>query len=437
MAVAAGWDGNAPQYPRAGTPEALRARFVPAQSRFVPFSASAAENRLADARFRGGGISARALRPRPAEHASSRCCSGCVCVAACGVRPAPGHELHEYRVASRGLSRQHGHGTYQRQHGGLPVPRTPSSNLVGWQATNPNIQFNFTGGQSVSTARVWVAPTSVGVAVYQPTTLSVSAGTYSKTINVTALTNNSLTVAVDITGISAAADQFSVTSTRGGEWTMFSQVQFFGTGAKANNTTALNLASSWTGNQAPVSTDVVLFNNTFTGTTALDTGTAADWAGMRVTGGSGTLTIDPSTSANRLGIGSSGIELSGTGRSVRLTDLRLTGSTAQPWSIAAGRSLTIGADSLAQNAGAAPVLSGSGTLVKEGASTGLSLGSLTSFTGTLSVQAVNHGRSSRGVRPVRTSIAGGRGRRCRVRRRRLVGGTPGACGPCPRPAACR
>ena len=266
-----------------------------------------------------------------------------------------------------------------------------TAQLVGWNGLNPGIQFNFTGGQSVSDVTVWAANSKGSAGVWLPFTVTITSGTFTKTLTVTPPTGSGTTTPLTITGISAAADSFTITAGRDtvgspGGWTMFSEVQFFGTGAKAANTNALNLASSWTGNRAPVSTDVVLFNTTFTSTTALDTGTAVDWSGMKVTGGSGALTIDPSSTANRLGIGTSGIDLSAATRDVRLADLRLTGSTAQPWSIAGGRSLTVGADSLTQGTGANPVLSGSGTLVKEGESTGLSLGSLTSFTGTLSVQ---------------------------------------------------
>jgi fibronectin-binding autotransporter adhesin len=267
-----------------------------------------------------------------------------------------------------------------------------TSQVVGWFDVNPGVQFNFTGGRSISEVTIWSANSKGSAGIWLPVTVTISSGTYSKTLTVTPPTGSGTTTPLTITGISGAADSFTITANRStasspSGWTMFSEVQFFGTGAKAANADALNLATSWTGTQAPVSTDVVLFNTTFSSTTALDTGTAVDWAGLKATGGSGTLTIDPSSSASRLGIGSSGIDLSGTGRSVRVTDLRLTGSTTQPWSIAAGRSLTIGADSLAQDVGASPVLSGSGTLVKEGAATGLALGSLASFTGTLSVQA--------------------------------------------------
>ena len=222
--------------------------------------------------------------------------------------------------------------------------------------------------------------------------MTITSDSYSKTLTVTPPAGSGTTVPLTITGISSTADSFTITAGRNttgspGGWTMFSEVQFFGTGAKANNTDALNLATAWTGSRAPVSTDVVLFNTTFTSATALNTGAAVDWAGLKVTGGSSTLTIDPSPATDRLGIGSSGIDLSAASRDVRLTDLRLTGSAAQPWSIASGRSLTIGADSLGQDAGANPTLSGAGSLVKEGASTGLTLGSLASFTGTLDLQA--------------------------------------------------
>jgi autotransporter-associated beta strand protein len=267
-----------------------------------------------------------------------------------------------------------------------------TAQLVGWFDTNPGIQFNFTGGQSVSDVTIWAANSKGSAGVWLPVTVTITSGTSSKTLTVTPPSGSGTTTPLTITGISGAADSFTITAIRDTSgspngWTMFSEAQFFGTGAKAANTSALNLATSWTGTQAPVSTDVVLFNTTYTSTTALDTGAAVNWAGVKVTGGSGTLTIDPSSTANRLGIGSSGIDLSGATRDVRLTDLRLTGSTPQAWSIAAGRSLSVGADSLAQDTGANPAVSGSGTLVKEGSSTGLAIGSLTSFTGTLSVQA--------------------------------------------------
>jgi len=264
--------------------------------------------------------------------------------------------------------------------------------LVGWNEIEPGIQFNFTGGQSVSEVTIWAANSKGSAGVWLPVSVTVTSGSFSKTLLVTPPDGSGTTTPLTITSISAAGDSFTITANRytasaPNGWTMLSEVQFFGTGAKDNNTNALNLATSWTGEQAPVATDVVLFNTTYNSTTALDTGAAVDWAGLKVTGGSGTLTIDPTTSANRLGIGSSGIDLSGATRDVRLTDLRLTGSTAQAWSIAPGRSLSVGADSLAQDTGAVPTVSGSGTLVKEGASTGLTIGSLTSFTGTLSVQA--------------------------------------------------
>ena len=58
------------QYLRLGTPKALRARFVPAQSRFVTFSALSAKNPPREARFRG-----KEFPPCTASVSCSQSCS--------------------------------------------------------------------------------------------------------------------------------------------------------------------------------------------------------------------------------------------------------------------------------------------------------------------------------------------------------------------------
>ena len=54
--------------------------------------------------------------------------------------------------------------------------------LVGWNGLNPGIQFNFTGGQSVSDLTVWAANSKGSAGVWLPFTVTITSGTFSKTL---------------------------------------------------------------------------------------------------------------------------------------------------------------------------------------------------------------------------------------------------------------
>jgi len=140
---------------------------------------------------------------------------------------------------------------------------------------------------------------------------------------------------------------------------------------KANNTTALNLAGSWTGESVPGSGNRAVY----TGLGSLSTALGADlsWQGIRHAGNTGTWTI---TGSNTLTLGSSGIEISGTGSGgVTINSNVIQGANAS-YVTANGRNITLGGS-----------LSGSGNINVSGTGLLLLNGNNSGYTGVITTSA--------------------------------------------------
>ncbi|MEI7900899.1 MAG: autotransporter-associated beta strand repeat-containing protein [bacterium] len=109
--------------------------------------------------------------------------------------------------------------------------------------------------------------------------------------------------------------------------------------SKADNPDNLNLTSSWTGSVVPGAADIAQWTNTVAaGNTTASLGADLSWAGIKIVGPGGAVTIN---SGNTLTVGTSGIDLSTATTNLTLNcGLTLLGK--QSWKAAAGRTLTVG-----------------------------------------------------------------------------------------------
>src|SRR2546423_5809554 len=127
---------------------------------------------------------------------------------------------------------------------------------------------------------------------------------------------------------------------------------------KANNTNNLNLTTSWTGGVVPGSTDIALWNNTVAGANNVALGANLNFGEIQITNPGGLVTIS-NTGGFTLtlsGVSGVGIDMSSATRNLTINSLVSLGG-AQSWSVATGRTLTIGGN-----------IAGSGALTLSGAS---------------------------------------------------------------------
>lgn len=107
--------------------------------------------------------------------------------------------------------------------------------------------------------------------------------------------------------------------------------------AKANNTDALNLTSSWSLGTAPTATDVALWDATVTAANTVLLGADTSWQGIKLTSPGGAVTI---SAGNILTLGSSGIDLSSATQNLSIAAPIVLGAN-QTWSVGTGRTLSI------------------------------------------------------------------------------------------------
>ena len=107
---------------------------------------------------------------------------------------------------------------------------------------------------------------------------------------------------------------------------------------KANNTTNLNLGSSWVSGAAPGGGDVAQWSGTVTGANTTSLGADLAWLGLRLTTPGGPVTIN---SGNTLTPGASGLDLSAASQDLTL-NCALSLGTSQSWPVAGSRVLTLG-----------------------------------------------------------------------------------------------
>ena len=99
---------------------------------------------------------------------------------------------------------------------------------------------------------------------------------------------------------------------------------------KANNTTALNVAGSWT-TAVPTATDVAVWNSTVVGANSSALGGDLAWQGIKITNPGGDVTIANASSANTLTLGSAGIDASTSTRKLQIQS-KVTLAADQTWS---------------------------------------------------------------------------------------------------------
>ena len=124
---------------------------------------------------------------------------------------------------------------------------------------------------------------------------------------------------------------------------------------KANNTTNLNDSNSWVGGVVPTSSDIAVWNSTVTGANTAFLGANLSFLGLRIENPGGLATIGTGLT---LTLGSSGLDMSAATQNLTI-NAGLALDADQTWTINAGRTLQIAANSsLADNGYALAVTGG-------------------------------------------------------------------------------
>ena len=115
---------------------------------------------------------------------------------------------------------------------------------------------------------------------------------------------------------------------------------------KADNSDDLNLTTSWTGGVVPTAADVGVWDGTITAARANLLAASTNWAGVRISNPSGAVTINATstnaTAGATLTLGASGLDMSSASQDLALgAPVGLLGTTAQTWTVGAGRTLTL------------------------------------------------------------------------------------------------
>jgi autotransporter-associated beta strand protein len=128
--------------------------------------------------------------------------------------------------------------------------------------------------------------------------------------------------------------------------------------SKANNATALNVGTSWSGGTVPTATDVAVWDSTVTTANSVLLGGNLSFGGIRISNPGGAVTIQ---SGNTLTLGSSGINMSSAAQNLIINSAFALGAN-QTWTIASGRTLQIGGATAFNENGFTANVSGAGTL---------------------------------------------------------------------------
>ena len=107
---------------------------------------------------------------------------------------------------------------------------------------------------------------------------------------------------------------------------------------KADNATALNLASSWSNSVVPTASDVAVWSANISGALTNALGVNATWAGIKINSLGGPVQIN---AGNNLTNGANGIDLSAATQDLTLSNNVVIG-VPQSWSVASGRTLNLG-----------------------------------------------------------------------------------------------
>jgi len=181
---------------------------------------------------------------------------------------------------------------------------------------------------------------------------------------------------------------------------------------KADNSTAMNVTTSWTPNGSPGASDTVSWTGSYSALANLGAtfGAATSWQGITVgniSGADAGLVSLGGTgvSASQLTIGSSGLDMSGANQNVVLNSTILNLNVSQTWNIASGKNVRIGTSGTGAANGklvgslstAVITISGSGAVdCNQGGGSGYS--DANSFVGYLGKWQVNSGATLMGIR---------------------------------------
>ena len=135
---------------------------------------------------------------------------------------------------------------------------------------------------------------------------------------------------------------------------------------KANNTTFLNLASSWTGGILPNAWDTAVWSG-LAGANSVVLGSNISLKGVVVATNGGAVSIG---AGNTLTVGMGGIDLSAATQNLTLSSGLTIGTGHQVWNVASARRLTLNTGTFTRTAGATLNIQGAGTVASS--MTGLS-----------------------------------------------------------------
>ena len=140
---------------------------------------------------------------------------------------------------------------------------------------------------------------------------------------------------------------------------------------KDNNTTALNVGTSWVGGATPTSSDVARWDSTVTGANTVELGSTTNWSGIEILNPGGPVAIISSVGAT-LNLGASGIDMSSATADLTISNtaapnpvFNFAPVASQTWNIPLGRSLIINSN-FTMRSNANLTLSGSGNLTNGG-----------------------------------------------------------------------
>jgi autotransporter-associated beta strand protein len=130
--------------------------------------------------------------------------------------------------------------------------------------------------------------------------------------------------------------------------------------AKADNTNALNVGSSWVGGLVPDANSFAVWDSTVTGANTVALGASASWSGLSISNPAGPVTI---SAGNTLTLGALGIDMGAATQNLTVSSgLTIDAGSHQAWNVAAGRALTVDTGAFTRSAGATLNLTGDGSV---------------------------------------------------------------------------
>ena len=125
-----------------------------------------------------------------------------------------------------------------------------------------------------------------------------------------------------------------------------SSATFAATITHANSSANWNVTSSWVGDTIPGTSDIALFDSTYSsaGTATLGTGAVENCLGLVIANPVYAVNFQNTSASKYLGIGASGVDMSNATQDLTLVNARV--NATQSWQIASGRTFTVGSTAL-------------------------------------------------------------------------------------------